>query len=60
MSKLFIHRRKTILNNLTSMLKDKDKAISILTKCNINSLSRPEQLNIKDYQNILILLQSNN
>ncbi len=60
MTKLFIHRRKTILNNLTSLLKDKEKASKILLQCNINALSRPEELTILDYQNILNLLQFNN
>ncbi len=60
MTKLFIHRRKTILNNLTSILKDKQKAEQVLLDSNIKLSSRPEQLNILDYQNILKTLQFNN
>ncbi len=60
MTKLFIHRRKTILNNLTNILKDKELSNKILIEINVNPTSRPENLNIKDYQNILKALQFNN
>ena len=41
---LFINRRKTILNNLTVYLKNKDLANKVCSELNINPLSRPEQL----------------
>lgn len=49
MSKIFLHRRKTILNCLTTVLNDKEKASLILNKLGINELARPEQLNIEFY-----------
>ncbi len=60
MTKLFIHRRKTILNNLTSILKNKDLTNKVLLDANIDPTYRPEKLTIKDYQNILKTLQFNN
>ena len=49
---LFLMRRKTILNNLTSLIHDKEKALDILKACNINEKTRPEQLKLQDYLNI--------
>ena len=49
---LFLNRRKTIFNNLSQYLKDKDKAISILTKLNISINMRPEQLSPKQFLEI--------
>lgn len=46
---LFINRRKTILNNLTNYLKNKDLANELCTDLNINPLSRPEQLKPEIY-----------
>ena len=45
----FVQRRKTILNNLTTYFKSKDKAIEVLAKANIDTLRRPESLTLKDY-----------
>ena len=47
---LFLNRRKTILNNLSRHLNDKDKASEVLTKCNIPSNYRPEQLSPEQYR----------
>ena len=47
----FLLRRKTILNNLTSYFKNKEKAMEILLKANINTLTRPEQMSLKDFLN---------
>ena len=41
---LFLNRRKTILNNLVSCLKNKELASKVCDDLNINPLSRPEQL----------------
>ncbi len=49
MCKLFLHRRKTILNNLTNLVKDKNIASEILNNLGVNELLRPEQLDIDFY-----------
>ena len=49
---LFINRRKTILNNLTNYLKNKDLAYKVCEDLNINPLSRPEQLSPEIYLSI--------
>lgn len=46
---LFQNKRKTILNNLTMYLKDKNKAIQLLNKNNINPLLRPENISVEEY-----------
>ena len=58
MCQLFLHRRKTILNCLSNVCKDKETAKIILQKCNLNENLRPEQLSISDFQNIYGVLQS--
>ena len=40
--KMFLNRRKTILNNLVNEIKDKEKALEILNDCNISPNTRPE------------------
>jgi len=52
-SSLFLHRRKTILNNLISYLQDEAKAKSVLAATGIPSLSRPEDLSLDDYLSIV-------
>jgi 16S rRNA (adenine1518-N6/adenine1519-N6)-dimethyltransferase len=52
-SKLFLHRRKTIQNNLISVLQNSDKASSILKKCGILTTKRPEELSLTDYLNLV-------
>jgi len=52
-SSLFLHRRKTILNNLISFLKDEAKAKAVLEATGISSLSRPEDLSLNDYLSIV-------
>lgn len=49
--KLFLNRRKTILNNLSNVI-GKDKAISILESLSINPLKRPEELSPHDFYEI--------
>ena len=46
---MFKMRRKTILNNLTSYLKDKEKATKILNDLSCQETMRPEQLNLNFY-----------
>lgn len=53
MQQLFLLRRKNILNNLTNIVKDKDKAREILSKLGIDTNLRPEQLDINFYISLL-------
>ena len=46
---LFLNRRKTILNNLTNYLKNKDLALKTLNDLSIEPLLRPEQLSPEKY-----------
>lgn len=57
---MFLMRRKTILNNLTSYVKDKDKAISLLKKLNCNENMRPEQLDLDFYLRLTDLIKRDN
>ncbi len=50
---LFLHRRKTIYNNLSTFIKDSDKAKDILAKANILPNKRPEELSLDDYLRLL-------
>ena len=56
MKQLFLLRRKNILNNLTNLLKNKEKAREILEKMKINTNNRPEELPIEFYINLLKML----
>lgn len=56
---LFLNRRKTILNNLTNYLKNKELAVSTLEKLGINPLLRPEQLSPDTYLRISEYLSNN-
>lgn len=46
---MFLMRRKTILNNLTSYLHSKEKASAILNECHIDTKRRPEDLQKEEY-----------
>ena len=46
---LFLNRRKTILNNLTRYLKDKEMALNLLKYVDIAENLRPEQLSPNQY-----------
>ena len=59
MQKIFLHRRKTILNCLETITKDKKVAEDILIKMNVATNLRPEQLPIDFYLNLLKVLKSN-
>jgi 16S rRNA (adenine1518-N6/adenine1519-N6)-dimethyltransferase len=52
-SSLFLHRRKTILNNLVATLGDAQKAARALEKASINPQKRPEELSLEDYLKLL-------
>ena len=58
MQQLFLHRRKTILNCLQSVIRSKEKAEGILKLCNIDFNLRPEQLKIESYISLLKALKS--
>ncbi|AGR42546.1 16S rRNA (adenine(1518)-N(6)/adenine(1519)-N(6))-dimethyltransferase RsmA [Spiroplasma diminutum] len=47
--KLFNNKRKTILNNLTNITNNKEKALDILNKININENLRPENINVEQF-----------
>lgn len=56
MKQLFLLRRKNILNNLTNLVKNKEKAREILGKMGIDTNKRPEELPIEFYINLLKML----
>lgn len=56
MKQLFLLRRKNILNNLTNVVKNKEKAKEILIKMNIDINKRPEELPIEFYIDLLKLI----
>lgn len=52
---LFLNRRKTILNNLKSMLRDGEKTKAILKEADISPNARPEELSPEDYCSLFAL-----
>ena len=56
MKQLFLMRRKNILNNLSNLVKNKEKAKEILEKMGIDTNKRPEELTIEFYINLLKML----
>lgn len=48
-SSLFLHRRKTIYNNLLSFTKSPAKAKDVLDKSEVNPLDRPEDISLAQY-----------
>lgn len=58
MCKLFLHRRKNMLNCLSTVCKTREEGKIVLEKCGINENLRPEQLKIGDFQNIYQALNS--
>lgn len=53
---LFLHRRKTILNNLYFVTKEAKSAEEALKKAKIEASKRPEELSLDDYLRILAVL----
>lgn len=49
---LFANRRKTIQNNLVSILKNKEDVLTLCKELNINPLERPEDLSPTTYKTI--------
>ena len=56
MKQLFLLRRKNILNNLTNLVKNKEKAREILEKMHIDTNKRPEELPIEFYIDLLKMI----
>ena len=56
MKQLFLLRRKNILNNLSNLVKNKEKAREILEKMGIDANKRPEELPNEFYINLLKML----
>ena len=56
MKQLFLLRRKNILNNLSNLVKNKEKAREILEKMKIDTNKRPEELPIEFYIELLKML----
>jgi len=48
-SQLFLHRRKTILNNLTTVTKDSVAAKELLFQAGIEPTRRPEELSLSEF-----------
>jgi len=47
--KIFLHRRKTILNNLMGIMPHRDQAEALLKEVNISPNARPETITVNDY-----------
>lgn len=56
-SAMFLHKRKTILNNLGSYLKDNEKAKTVLEKAKIPENKRPQELGLDMYLSLLSALE---
>ena len=54
-SKLFLNRRKTILNNLCNLI-NKEEAIKILETLNIDAILRPEEISPENFYHLTTLL----
>ena len=52
----FAMRRKTLLNNLTSYLHDKEKALEIINKVGLSLTIRPEQVKLSEYIEICSII----
>ena len=46
---MFLNRRKTIYNNLNSLVKDKEVTSNILTDLDLLPTTRAEELDLKDF-----------
>ncbi len=58
--KLFLHRRKTILNNLEGITKDRAKATSMLNQIGIPTNARPETVSVQQYLSLFALEPTQN
>ena len=48
-----MNRRKTLINNLKGIVKDKTKLSNVLISMNLNINVRPEELTLNDFLNLL-------
>ena len=48
-----MNRRKTLINNLKGIVKDKTKLSDVLISMNLNINVRPEELTLNDFLNLL-------
>lgn len=48
-----MNRRKTLINNLKGIVKDKTKLSDVLISMNLNINVRPEELTLTDFLNLL-------
>lgn len=53
---LFLHRRKNILSNLTTIIKSRDTASGILSKANIALNARPEEIEAEKFLELTNLI----
>ncbi len=58
--KMFLHRRKTIFNNLSIYIKNKIEAASILKEADIKPSSRPQNINVEQYMRLVTILKQKN
>jgi 16S rRNA (adenine1518-N6/adenine1519-N6)-dimethyltransferase len=58
--KLFLHRRKTILNNVISLGMDRPEAEALLTKIKISPQARPETISVHEYLSLFQLVSKKN
>jgi 16S rRNA (adenine1518-N6/adenine1519-N6)-dimethyltransferase len=54
--KLFLHRRKTILNNVISLGIDRQEAEALLTKTKVSPQARPETIPVHEYLSLFQLI----
>jgi 16S rRNA (adenine1518-N6/adenine1519-N6)-dimethyltransferase len=47
--KIFLHRRKTILNNLMGIMTHRDQAEALLKEVNLSPNARPETISVNEY-----------
>lgn len=57
--KMFLNRRKTIYNNLSSFVGDKEKASDLLSKAGIAPTKRPEELSPQDFVSLFTCVNAN-
>ena len=56
---LFKNRRKTIQNNLKTIIKDKETMEKVLKEASLESTLRPEDLNLENYIKLTEVLINN-
>jgi 16S rRNA (adenine1518-N6/adenine1519-N6)-dimethyltransferase len=56
--KMFLHRRKTILNNLISLTSGKENAETILNQAKIQTNLRPEVISISQFVDLFRIIQA--